>query len=247
MPSSFLHEVAVFDGIDPARLADLAGRAEERRIGARQVVFRKGDPGDGLYVVGRGRVTIVRDVVGEPVERVRELGPGDVFGEMEVLEGTSRHFSARTVEPTVLHRIPLPALRGFLAANPQVEMRLRTLSIQRRTSRLRNVLGPSTRKEPRIRVDRPATLVLPEGERIGVRVEDMSGGGVCLSGAPATWNPLQEVRFALGLPGRPELLVVRGTVRWREDDLLGIAFADDSPAYRRRAEQAMRDLLALPG
>jgi CRP/FNR family cyclic AMP-dependent transcriptional regulator len=245
MPPSILQGNALFNGVDPAALSDLLSRAVERRLGARQVVFRKGDPGDSLYVVERGQVIILHDVVGEPVERVRDIGPGDLFGEMEVLEGSSRHFSARTVEPTHLYRIPAATLRGFLVSYPQIEMRLRTLSIQRRTSRLRAVLGPSTRKEPRIRVDRSVTLSLPEGSRVGARVEDMSGGGVCLSGAPPAWSPAQPVRFSLGLPGRPELLAVQGTIRWRDGDLLGIAFGDESTAYRRRAEQVLRDLVAL--
>lgn len=241
--ASFLQGVPVFAGIDPAGLAELTGQSQEVRLPARRPVFRRGEPGDCLYVVGRGRVAIVHDVVGEPIEHVRDLGPGELFGEMEVLDGAARLFSAKTLEPSNLHRIPATAFRRFLTTHPQTEVKLRSLCIQRRTSRLHTVLGPSTRKEPRIRVDRQATLTLADGSRVGVLIEDMSGGGLCLSGAPALWQPGQEVRFTLGIPGRPDPLALDGGVRWRDGDLLGIAFAATDPASRRRAEQTMRALI----
>lgn len=244
---SFLQGIPVFAGIDPAILAALAGQSEETRLPARRPVFRRGDPATSLYVVGRGRISIVQDVVGEPIEHVRDLGPGELFGEMEVLDGSARLFSARTAEPSTLHCIPAAAFRRFLAAHPQAEVKLRTLCIERRTSRLRAVLAPSTRKEPRIRVDRRVTLTLAQGWRVEVRIEDMSGGGLCLSGAPVLWQPEQPVRFSLAVPGWPDPLAVAGSVRWRDGDLLGIAFDAAEPAFRRRAEQAMRQLIAAPG
>ncbi len=242
--ASILQGVAVFAGLDPAGLAELSGQSQEVRLPARRPVFRRGEPGDCLYVVGHGRIAIVHDVVGEPVEHVRDLGPGELFGEMEVLEGSARLFSAKTVEPSNLHRIPAAAFRRFLAVHPQTEVKLRTLCIQRRTSRLHAVLGPSTRKEPRIRVDRRATLTLADGTRTGVLVEDMSSCGLCLSGAPDAWQAGQAVRFSLGIPGRPDPLAVEGGVRWRDGDLLGIAFDATDHGSRRRAEQAMRELIA---
>ncbi len=52
-----------------------------RSLSAESVLFREGDAGSELFVIGRGEVEILREVEGKPVSLAR-LGPGDFFGEM---------------------------------------------------------------------------------------------------------------------------------------------------------------------
>jgi len=235
----------VFAAGDRERLARLEPLFEELRLAPRAVVFHKGDPGDALYVIGSGGVSILHDVVGEPIERVRDLAAGDLFGEMEVLERSRRTFSARAAQPTVVFRIAAEPFLEFLAANRPVEMALRALTIQRRTSRLHAVLAPATRREPRIRVDLAVWLALLDGRSHRAHLEDLSPGGACLSGVPDTWLEGVPVVFTLGTAGRPDLLPVRARVCWRRGDVAGLAFGD-SGADRRRVEQALVELLAAP-
>ncbi|HVR97429.1 MAG TPA: cyclic nucleotide-binding domain-containing protein [Thermoanaerobaculia bacterium] len=239
-----LKEVSVFEGVDEERLRELEGRLETKSFDANDLIFRKDDRCDGVYVVARGGVTIRNEVAGEPVERVRELGRGDLFGEIEVLEGARRHFSARTVEPTTLYKIPQESLLDFLRSHPPVEARLRSLAIHRRTSRLRTLLSPQTRrKEPRIWIDRHVVLTLENGERIEAHLENLSAGGACLRGIPPDWCPVEAVRFSLGIEKRLDLLRADGVVRWRQGDTVGIAFDGIGTGQRRRVEQAIRDLV----
>jgi CRP-like cAMP-binding protein len=233
----------IFARADRERLAVLERQLEERRLPAGAVVFHRGDPGDAIFLLASGGVSILHDVVGEPIERVRDLGSGELFGEMEVIEGTRRMFTARTWLPTTLARIAAEPFLDFLAANPPVEVALRALVIQRRTSRLRAVLAPATRREPRIRMDLPVWLALPGGHGHRARLEDLSPGGACLSGVPAAWTEGMEVAFNLGTDRRPDLLPVIATIRWRRADAAGLAF--QSPD-RRRVERALAELLAAP-
>jgi CRP-like cAMP-binding protein len=233
----------VFAGTDRWRLSSLERQLEERRFPAGAVVFRKEDPGDGLYLIASGGVSIFHDVVGEAIERVRDLGAGELFGEMEAIERTRRMYSARTWLPTTLQRLAAEPLLEFLAANPPVEVSLRGLIIQRRTSRLRAVLAPATRREPRIRVDLPVWLALPDGRSHRARLEDLSPGGACLSGVPAAWTEGADVAFTLGIDRRPGLLPVAATIRWRRAEAVGLAFQAPD---RRRVEQALAELLAAP-
>lgn len=245
MPELSLREISVFEGVEDERLRELEGSLEKKSFDADDLIFRKDDRCDGVYVVARGGVTIRNEVAGEPVERVRELGIGDLFGEIEVLEGSRRHFSARTVEPTTLYRIPQDPLLNFLKSHPPVEARLRSLAIHRRTSRLRSLLSPQTRrKEPRIWIDRQIVLVLESGEKVPAHLENLSAGGACLRGVPPHWCEGAAVSFALLVEEkRSELLRGSGVVRWRQGDTVGLAFDGVGTGHRRRVEQAVRDLI----
>src|ERR1700676_3440023 len=77
MAASFLRQVAIFEGIDERRLAELEAGGEERRLGAHQAVYQRDDACDGLYLVKSGGVVIRHVVVGQPIERVRDVPPGD--------------------------------------------------------------------------------------------------------------------------------------------------------------------------
>ncbi len=248
MTEAFLRQVAIFEQVDDASLAALAAGAEAKELVASTVVFQAGDLCDGLYLVRRGVVALRHLAVGQPIERVRDHGPGEPFGESEVLDGTRRQFQARTVGAASLVRLPQEPFWSFLDHHPQVERRLRTLAIYQRTVRLHSLLAPSTRRDPRIRVDREARLRLGAGPAALVRVEDLSHGGACLSAAPDTWRPGDLVRFALELDGHPDLLEVEARVRWRMRDLVGLVFEGGASARKvpRQVDRALRVLLDKP-
>jgi len=67
--------------------------AEERGYPAGSVIFRERDAGDALYAVARGRVRISRQIAGGE-EALAIFGPGEIFGEMAVLNPESGGRSA---------------------------------------------------------------------------------------------------------------------------------------------------------
>jgi CRP-like cAMP-binding protein len=243
MLETLFKKVAVFEGLPDEWVAELSSASEARSFEPNSIVFRKDDPCDGLYVVSQGGVVVRNEVVGQPIERVRALGPGDVFGETEALDAVPRQFSARTLGPTVVYRIPEEPLLEVLERHPEIEIALRAPMPRRRTARMHALMAPSSRMEPRIWVDRDVLLTLEDGERIGLRLENMSSGGVCLSPAPADWRVRRMLRFVLGTETRPELLRVSGAVRWRLGGSVGVAFDGAGPALRRRIHDALRELL----
>ncbi|MCB9738490.1 MAG: GGDEF domain-containing protein [Deltaproteobacteria bacterium] len=76
-------------------------------LSAGQDLFREGDPADGMYVVDRGAVRIWREVEGEAIE-LATLGPGNIFGEMALIDGSPRNACASAVEETVVIQVPKP-------------------------------------------------------------------------------------------------------------------------------------------
>lgn len=249
MLSSLLKQLSFFEEVGDEELGELEALAQARSLKPNQVVFQKGDACDGLYVMTSGGVMIRQEETGQPVERLRDLAPGEVFGEMEVVDGAGpRQFTARALGASEVLLLPVAPLRELFRRHPTVETRLRTLIIHRRTSRLRSRLGPSARREPRIWIDRQVRLALDGGFRFDAHLENLSHGGLCLSEVPMDWQPGRAVDFALGTAARPDLLKVRGTVRWRRDGAVGVAFElaehAGSTQHRRRVDGALRELVA---
>ena len=67
---------------------------------AGQIIFRRGDPPDFAYLVTSGSIEIIVETGGRE-EVIDTAGPGDVFGEMSLVENMPRSATARATEPTM--------------------------------------------------------------------------------------------------------------------------------------------------
>ena len=92
-----LRGVAFFTPLQLTTIEDLAGRLEDVRVVAGSEVVRQGEPGDCFYMVETGRLEALID--GRPV---RELGPGDSFGEIALLRDTPRTATVRATTDATL-------------------------------------------------------------------------------------------------------------------------------------------------
>jgi signal transduction histidine kinase len=119
-----LEESKPFRQIAPKDMAPLRQAACERVFAAGQEIFKEGDEGDGVYVVKEGRVEIsVR--VGQEERRVfSQIGPGEFFGEMAVLEDKPRSACATAREQTVVDFIPRAAMLEFVGRSPALALSL---------------------------------------------------------------------------------------------------------------------------
>lgn len=231
-------------GVSKERLNLLASKAEEETCLANQVIYRTGEPCDGLYVVSEGGVLLRNEMPGEPIDRVLDVTAGEVFGESEVMDGSARRLTARAFGAAAVVRIPLEPLQELLRDHPMAETLMRMLTVRRQTSRARARLAPSDRKEPRIWVDRDVVIKMDRGESHRVRLVDLSNGGACIAQPPTAWKVGDPLVFTLGLPGRADLLSVRGIVRWRANGAVGISFESVGASHRRRIEHVLQTLVS---
>ena len=96
----FLKSAPVFERVSGEDLAALARVAEVETYGPGQAVFHEGEMGDALFVIVRGKVRI------EGGGRLlADLGPGEAFGEMAVLDEVPRSGTAVAAEETEVLRI----------------------------------------------------------------------------------------------------------------------------------------------
>jgi|SRR6185369_4979255 len=241
MPEANLEKLSIFQGVGAEHLTRLESCMEERRFAAQEVVFLRDDPCDGLYLVVQGAIVIRSEIPGQPVERLRDVVSGELFGEMEVMQNVRRLASARAVSDTVVLRIPQEHLQELLS-DPLLESFLQSLMVRRRDAGRRS---PSTRCEPRIWIDREVLVVLDDldgGEKLRLRLENLSWSGACFGATPESWRVTQPLRFAFATGQSMPLLRASGVVRWRQGRTAGIAFDGVGPAHRRRVAQALREL-----
>lgn len=103
------------------RLLDgLVKFATVRHVNTNEEIFAKGDPGNSLYGVLAGRVSIY--TVSHEGEEVflNILEPGEIFGEIALIDGGSRTASAGAMEPVDLLQIHRDHFLPFLRDNPEL-------------------------------------------------------------------------------------------------------------------------------
>jgi CRP-like cAMP-binding protein len=240
----FLRRVPLFSELDDGQLDRLAALFKEEHHPAYQLIFREGDPVDAFYVVRDGMVTVFRDEVGQPQQVLARLEEGGFFGEMGLLNDKARRYaSARTAAPTTLLRIEKPDLIQVLSVNPGLELKFRAEVIRRHGMNVSALLGLAGQRDVRIRLGVDALLELEDGERLPVKLENLSLGGVGLSGVPENWQTGYLVKFRLGLPGEPAILDASGTITWREGETVGIAFGPEAAGNATLIHKALRQFL----
>ncbi len=115
---SLLRGIPLFADLTRAELLAVEEILHERSYLAGEIVFEEGDEGLGMYLVVSGRVEILRSGAGGR-GRLAEVGPGEFFGELALLDDAPRSASARAMESTRLLGFFQPDVmktRGCLAA-----------------------------------------------------------------------------------------------------------------------------------
>jgi CRP-like cAMP-binding protein len=97
---SFIAEVPLFSGIPERELEEVARVMRTVDLDAGDVLFRQGEEADGLHVLEQGLVQACRRLPGGGELEYARLGPGDVLGEIPLLDGGLRSGTVRALEPT---------------------------------------------------------------------------------------------------------------------------------------------------
>jgi CRP/FNR family cyclic AMP-dependent transcriptional regulator len=105
----------LFSALAEDQARELLRRAPVKRFQAGEIVFRRGDPGDGLYGVLTGSILIVAESAKGSDLIINKHGSGEVFGELAMLDGKGRSAAAVAHETSELIHVRrdkfLPVLR----------------------------------------------------------------------------------------------------------------------------------------
>ena len=104
----------LFEGIESDLLDEIAPDVHVVQLDAGEIIFREGDPGDLLYLVGEGSVKISKSGRGGQQETLGFIQSGNFFGEMALLDGAPRSAMATAAEPTLLGAVDEPTFQHIL-------------------------------------------------------------------------------------------------------------------------------------
>ncbi len=97
-----LRKIPLFGLLDNEEVSLLAEQLEQQHFWGGQMIFQQGDSGGKMYIVESGRVEIfIKDNNGDKV-LLEEVKPGELFGELSLLDNEPRSANARTLEDTLV-------------------------------------------------------------------------------------------------------------------------------------------------
>jgi CRP-like cAMP-binding protein len=107
-------------GVDEEVAASLL-RCSRTRVATRdQCIFTEGDPGGPTYLVTSGRVKTSRRTATGSEGILAVLGPGQILGELSLLEEEPRSASAHAITDATLAELAPQVLKGLLEERPEI-------------------------------------------------------------------------------------------------------------------------------
>ncbi len=98
------------------------------------VLFQEGDPGREMFIIQKGKVQ-VRKKVGSGEKVLAELGDGEFFGEMALLEGMNRSATVEVMKDSKILVINPETFETLLKGNLEIALKM----LKKMASRLRNL------------------------------------------------------------------------------------------------------------
>jgi len=134
----------VVAGLGDTALVALAGIAEERRFPAGELLFGEGAVGHDVMVVLTGRLEARRTTPFGP-QRVAELGPGALVGEISLIDGHPRSADVAALIDSLVLRFPGEALAELVASDKDFELRLLRMFCRTLADKIRQANATMTR------------------------------------------------------------------------------------------------------
>jgi MFS family permease len=120
-----LMSLPIFAGLPGSRLEAAARSLQPVDVAAREVVIRQGDPADRFYLITGGRFAVSQTGEGaKRARKLRELGPGDVFGEIGLLTKSPRTATVKAVTAGRLLALGEREFTELVSAGPGLSTRL---------------------------------------------------------------------------------------------------------------------------
>ena len=127
MDEAILRRIELFDGLSRKQRKLLALRADEVAVEPGRVLCSQGKSSHEFFVIEDGTARVVRD--GQFLD---ELGPGDFFGEMGLIEDAPRNADVVAATPLTLMVLSAPAFKELEREAPKLARRLSRSVEQRR-------------------------------------------------------------------------------------------------------------------
>ena len=204
-----LSGVELLRSLPPEEMQAVLPYVHPVEVRAGQAVFRRGEPGDALYLIDHGKIDILRNgtaagavtrtaidgVVNDrghgDTARLATLSRGDSFGEMALLSGEPRTATAVAAEDATLLRIGRDDFDHLLSGSPALRRAVEELNTQRLFQNVRAAQAPhdaeqwqraARRSIQRVSVAEQEAMMREQGEHGGAPLAIFMGA--LLDGIP---------------------------------------------------------------
>src|SRR3982750_4174026 len=129
--AELLRSVPLFADLEAPELERFSRVAVPRAFPAGTRVFHEGDRSDACYIVREGSFRVTREHSDGRAITLATLGPGEVFGELAMLDGDTRSASAEALSDGELLALPAADARSLLARHPEISGKLVAALVRR--------------------------------------------------------------------------------------------------------------------
>jgi CRP/FNR family cyclic AMP-dependent transcriptional regulator len=136
----FLTTVPLLEGQDEADLVELARLVRRRTVQEGEILWRQGDDPRELVLIVDGAVSASLRVPGDRTVEIERAGPGDVVGEIALLDGEGHTMSARVTEAATVLTLGRLDFAALLAGRHPSAFKLKRRLALLLTARLRTQL-----------------------------------------------------------------------------------------------------------
>ena len=135
-----VRKAPLFAALDDEAAKALMGSMTSTHLERGDILFREGDQGDRIYVIGEGKIKLGLSSVDGRENLLAVLGPGEMFGELSLFDPGDRTATATAVAETQLIALGHEDLDSFLSGRPAVAANL-LAALARRLRRTNETLA----------------------------------------------------------------------------------------------------------
>ncbi len=114
----YLKKLSLLKGTPDRVLAKIAGHVSRRELAKGDILVRQGDPSQSLFLIRKGWVKIVAEGKGGEEVVLNQCGPGQVIGEMSLLDHKPRSNTITAISPATVLEIKYEAVLEALHDYP---------------------------------------------------------------------------------------------------------------------------------
>ncbi len=122
--TELLARVPLLAGLETTELERISQVAVPRSFPKGARVFHEGDESDACYVIRSGEVRVTREHSDGRAIALATLGPGEIVGELAMLDGEVRSASVEALTDVELLAVAARDMRGLLERNPEITAKL---------------------------------------------------------------------------------------------------------------------------
>jgi CRP-like cAMP-binding protein len=120
----YLKHIRLFDGLSQSELHEMERITRMQHVKKRHAFYVPGDVSDRVYLLKHGRVKIASSAANGKEVTFEILEPGEIFGELEMLDGSPRETVAEALDDALICVIRREDFDRYLRNHPGLSVKL---------------------------------------------------------------------------------------------------------------------------